>query len=107
MEEPLPQSLSRPRAVSLVQGDTSLCQGGAQPSHCELGQGSPSFGQSSARPPVEMAPYAACLEQLTALRIWPPGVPTVAEWATNPTRIYKDSGSILGPTQWFKDLAWL
>ena len=33
------------------------------------------------------------------------GVPFVAQWLTNPTRIHKDVGSIPGLVQWFKDLA--
>ena len=35
------------------------------------------------------------------------GVPFVAQWLTNPTRIHKDVGSIPGLVQWFKDLALL
>ena len=28
----------------------------------------------------------------------------VAQWMKNPTRVYEDSSSILGLTQWVKDL---
>ena len=34
-----------------------------------------------------------------------PGVPVVAEWLTNPTRIHDDGGLIPGLAQWVKDLA--
>ena len=34
-----------------------------------------------------------------------PGVPVVAEWLTNPTRIHDNGGLIPGLAQWVKDLA--
>ena len=33
------------------------------------------------------------------------GVPVVAQWVTNPTRIHEEASSIPGLTQWVKDLA--
>ena len=35
------------------------------------------------------------------------GVPIVAQRVKNPTSIYEDLGSILGPAQWVEDLAFL
>ena len=34
------------------------------------------------------------------------GVPVVAQWLLNPTRIYEDSGSIPGLAQWIRALTW-
>ena len=33
------------------------------------------------------------------------GVPVIAQWLTNPTRDYEDTGSIPGLAWWIKDLA--
>ena len=33
------------------------------------------------------------------------GVPFMAQWVKNPTRIHEDSGSVPGLPQWAKDLA--
>ena len=33
------------------------------------------------------------------------GVPTVAQWVTNPTGVHEDVGSIPGLPHWVKDLA--
>ena len=38
---------------------------------------------------------------------WSGGVPVVAQRVKNTTSIHKDVGSILGPSQWLKDLALL
>ena len=36
-----------------------------------------------------------------------PGVPFMAQWLTNPSRIHKDAGWIPGLAQWIKDLVLL
>ena len=43
------------------------------------------------------------IENLTFKKIFPSGVPTVAQQVKNPTSIHEDVGSILGLPWWVKD----
>ena len=40
---------------------------------------------------------------VVALKMHHSGVPTVAQWVKNPTRIHEDAGLIHGLAQWVKD----
>ena len=50
-------------------------------------------------------PQLGPMEFSNLFKSW--GVPIVAQWVKNPASIHEDTGSILGLTQWVKDLVLL